>query len=312
MPYPTSYQPMRNTPRFVEYVDIFSREDIIPSAGIPDYLLLFDTFSNTNPLAQLNDAAPTKIYQRVSFYLLEGECIFEINGKGTTITKNTAVAIMPENTLKIKFISPSVQYYMIVTYPKVSNQIFRETGFTYSNARLSLRHFIAPMTVQQVRNTLRIYTDIKRDILGPDYKLKNEFLRCLLNGLMVKNINIYKFSPMPLQGNSSSRQYDVYCKFLSLLNKYAIEHRTVLFYAKALNISSKYLSFVCTCYSNKNASSWIDEAVIQKAKAMMVVHHYSLSETSDALHFSTVSSFSRYFKRVTGMTPKEYTKKSRS
>lgn len=311
MPYSSSSQPMRNTPRFVEYVDIFSREDIIPSARIKDNLLLFDTFNNLNPLERLNDAAPTKIYQRVSFYLLEGECIFDINGKQVVVTKNMVITIMPENTLKIKFVSPSVQYYMVVTYPKVSNQIFRETGFTYSNARLSLRHFISPMNVQQVRDTLRIYTDIKRDMLSPDYEFKNEFIRCLLNALMVKNINIYQFDPMPLEGDSNSRQYDVYCKFLSLLNKYAIEHRTVQFYAKALDISSKYLSFVCTSYSKKNASSWIDEAVVQKAKAMMLVHHYSLSETSEALHFTTVSSFSRYFKRVTGQTPKEFVKKSR-
>lgn len=311
MPYSSSSQPMRNNPRFVEYVDIFSREDIIPSARIKDNLLLFDTFNNLNPLERLNDAAPTKIYQRVSFYLLEGECIFDINGKQVVVTKNMVITIMPENTLKIKFVSPSVQYYMVVTYPKVSNQIFRETGFTYSNARLSLRHFISPMNVQQVRDTLRIYTDIKRDMLSPDYEFKNEFIRCLLNALMVKNINIYQFDPMPLEGDSNSRQYDVYCKFLSLLNKYAIEHRTVQFYAKALDISSKYLSFVCTSYSKKNASSWIDEAVVQKAKAMMLVHHYSLSETSEALHFTTVSSFSRYFKRVTGQTPKEFVKKSR-
>ena len=93
------------------------------------------------------------------------------------------------------------------------------------------------------------------------------------------------------------------------LEMHAVEHRTVLFYANTLGISSKYLSFVCTCYSRKNASAWIDEAVIQKAKAMILVHHYSLSETSDALHFPTVSSFSRFFKRVTNETPKMYLQK---
>ena len=42
---------------------------------------------------------------------------------------------------------------------------------------------------------------------------------------------------------------------------------------------------------------------------MILVHHYSLSETSDALHFPTVSSFSRFFKRVTNETPKMYLQK---
>ena len=93
---------------------------------------------------------------------------------------------------------------------------------------------------------------------------------------------------------------------ICLLNKHAIQQRTVQYYAECLGISSKYLSFVCTSYSKKNASAWIDEAVIQKAKAMILVHHYSLGETSEALHFPTVSSFSRYFKRVTGITPKDF------
>jgi hypothetical protein len=72
---------MRHTPRFVEYVDIFSREDIIPSAGTKDNMLLFDTFNESNPLAQLHDAPPTRIYQSINFYLMEGEVAIVINGK---------------------------------------------------------------------------------------------------------------------------------------------------------------------------------------------------------------------------------------
>lgn len=309
MPQSTTNQNMRHTPRFVEYVDIFSREDIIPSAGSKDNILLFDTFSGINPLDPLKDTPPTKIYQSVSYYLMEGEITFDINGKEKTVTRSTLVNIMPENIIKATHVSPNIRYFMVVTYPKVSNQIFKEIGLTYSNARLSLQHFITPIDVQQMQDMLRIYTDIKRDLRGPDYEYKPEFIRCLLNSMMVKNINIHQYDPLPLEGNSNSRQYDVYCRFLSLLNKHTVEHRTVRFYAEALGISSKYLSYVCTCYSKKNASAWIDEAVIQKAKAMILVHHYSLSETSESLQFPTVSSFSRFFKRITGITPREFIRK---
>ena len=291
---------------YVEYTDIFSREDIIPSAGIKDNLLLFDTFNGINPLEQLSNAISTKIYQRLSLYVTDGECQLVINGQEETIGKNTFVTIMPENTLQIRFRHPDIQYFMFVTYPKVSNQIYQETGITYSNARLSLRHFISPLSSQQLADVLQIYKDIKRDLQAPDYGFRNVYISSLLNALMIKNINIHNYNPLPLEGDSSSRQYDVYCKFLSLLNKHAIQQRTVQYYAECLGISSKYLSFVCTSYSKKNASAWIDEAVIQKAKAMILVHHYSLGETSEALHFPTMSSFSRYFKRVTGITPKDF------
>jgi AraC-like DNA-binding protein len=309
MPYAEYKQNMRHAPRFVEYVDIFSSEDITPSAGSKDNIMLFDTFAETNPLEPLRHVPSTKIYQSISYYLLEGEITYEINGKDVTLTKNTVLNVMPENTLEVKDVSPDIQYFMVVTYPKVSNQIFKEVGLTYSNARLSLQYFATPVNGQQMQDFFRIYNDIKRDMQGPDYEFKAEYIRSLLNGMMVKNINIHQYDPVPLEGNSNSRQYDVYCRFLALLNKHAIEHRTVLFYANQLNISSKYLSFVCTSYSKKNASAWIDDAVIQKAKAMILVHHYSLIETSEALHFPTVSSFSRFFKRVVGMTPREFSQK---
>lgn len=293
---------------YVEYSDIFSQAGIVPVAGIKEQLLLFDTFNGTNPLEALNNAAPIKIYQKISLFMMNGDCTLNINGKEEFVPKNFLATIMPENTFSIRFDNPEAQYFLFVTYPKLGNELYQEIGVTYSSARLSLHHFISPMTDQQLADLCKLYTDIKRDLQGDDYEMRDAYIHALLNAMMIKAINIHKYNPVPLEGDSSSRQYEVYCKFLSLLNKHAIQERTVQYYAHQLGISSKYLSFVCTSYSKKNASSWIDEAVAQKAKAMLLVHHYTLRETSQALHFPTVSSFSRYFKRVAGITPKEFAK----
>lgn len=295
--------------RYVEYVDIFSRADVLPSASIKDTLLLFDTFDGTNPLAFLHDSTTTnKLYQKICIYVTSGEYVIEINGKDTTVHACSMITIMPENITKTKSTSPDFNYFMMVVYPKLANLVYSDIGITYSNARMSLRHFISPMSTTQMQRAMQLYKDIKHDILSPDYEYKLAYIRALLNAMTIEGINVHQFNPMPLQGNSNSRQYDVYCRFLSLLNKHSIEHRSVQHYAEALGISSKYLSFVCVSYSNRNASTWIDDSVIQKAKALMVVHHYSFSEASEILHFPTVSSFNRFFKRVTGITPKMFVK----
>ena len=297
MPYSTPASSENQKTRYVEYVDVFSRKDVIPSAAIKDSLLLFDTFDGSNPLEFLyEDEAANKVYQKICIYVTSGEYVVEINGKDKTLHAGSMITIMPENITKTKSKSPDFNYFMLVI------------GVTYSNARLSLRHFISPLTSAQMQKALTLYKELKRDILGPEYEYKQVYIRNLLNVLVIESINVHRFTPMLLQGNSNSRQYDVYCRFLALLNKHSVEHRSVVHYAEALGISSKYLSFVCVSYSNKNASTWIDESVIQKAKALMLVHHYSFSETSDILHFPTVSSFSRFFKRVTGMTPKTFVK----
>ena len=295
--------------RYVEYTDIFTHGNVTPSAAIPDSLLLFDTFQGVNPLQHLYNTDEYKIYQKLCIYIIRGDATLEINGKEHHLSANMLVTIMPENMTLMTYASNDLQYFMLVTYPKLSNLIYNQIGITYSNAKLSLRHFISPLTADQVLRMLNLYNDIKFEITGADYELKEQYINCLLQALTIENINIHKYNPMPLQGgDSNSRQYDVYCHFLSLLNKHTNEHRSVNFYAKQLGISSKYLSFVCISYSKKNASTWISDAVIQKAKALMVVHNYSFNETSETLHFPTVSSFSRFFKRVTGMTPKAFVK----
>lgn len=292
--------------RFVEYVDIFSQQDVIPSAAVKDNLLCFDTFDGTNPLMFLKKEEPCKVYQKLCFHVISGEIIFEINGKEETVQAPALLSIMPENIIRILSFSTDCQFFMMVFYPKLHNLVYSDVGFTYSSARLSLKHFRSSISAEEMQRSLELYKEIKQEILAPAYDFKNIYIRSLLNALTVWSINQHAYNPMPLQGDSNSRLYDVYCRFLSLLNKHSAEHRTVQFYAQQLGISSKYLSFVCISYSKKNASTWIDESVIQKAKALMLVHHYSFNDTSAILHFQTTSSFSRFFKRVTGITPKAF------
>lgn len=294
--------------RYVEYVDVFTQRNVNPSAALKDGLLLFDSMDESTSLVTLLGEKPNKIYQKINIYITQGQAQFVINEQTTTISAGHLVTIMPENTTFIKSASTDFAYFATIVYPKLSSLIYTDIGYIYSNARLSLRHFISPISAEHMQKVKELYNEMKRDMNGADYELKEMYVRCLMDALIVENINIHKYNPMLLQGNSNSRQYDMYCRFLALLNKHASEQRTVYYYANLMGISSKYLSFVCISYSQKNASTWIDEAVIQKAKALMVVHRYSFSDTSNALHFPTVSSFSRFFKRVTGTTPKAYVK----
>ncbi|MCH5176217.1 MAG: helix-turn-helix domain-containing protein [Prevotellaceae bacterium] len=301
----------RNT-GYVEYKDIFTGEGITPSASIPNFLLFFDTFKGNDPLDAVLKDADLKIYQKFYLYLQEGEMVFEVNGKEEVIKGGSQFTIMPESIFRVKSKSLDVKYFALVIYPKLANQSYYDLGMTYCNSQLSLRHFLSPIAEDKMKHSLELYNEMKNDVLSLQYDYQDIYLRNLLNVLLIENINIHMYNPMPLKGDSNSRQYDIYCKFLAALNKHSQEHRDVRFYAELLGISSKYLSFVCISYSKKNASTWIDESVIQKARVLMMVHNYTISEISDALHFLTISSFRRFFKRVTGMTTKEYLRQQNS
>ena len=110
----------------------------------------------------------------------------------------------------------------------------------------------------------------------------------------------------PRQG--SNRGQETLHRFLSLVNEYAGQERTVNFYADQLSLSPNWLSNVVKATSGKTVMDWINVAVVQKAKLALAYSDAPVYAIADELHFASESIFSRYFKRETGLTPVEFRK----
>lgn len=95
-------------------------------------------------------------------------------------------------------------------------------------------------------------------------------------------------------------------EFMDMLSKECGKERSVEYYAKQLGITPKYLSIVCRKHMNRNASKVIDEAVVRKAKAMLMQSGLSVAEVAEKLNFVSQSFFGKYFKQRVGMSPSRY------
>ena len=78
------------------------------------------------------------------------------------------------------------------------------------------------------------------------------------------------------------------------------------FYAEKLSITPKYMSTVIKQTSGKTAGDWIDDHVLLEAKALLKSTNMTILQISDELNFPSQSFFGKYFKRLTGVSPKEY------
>ena len=94
--------------------------------------------------------------------------------------------------------------------------------------------------------------------------------------------------------------------FLSFIQKHHKEERSVDFYADKLCLTPKYLSTVIRQTSGKTAGEWIDEYVVLEAKALLKSTKMTIQQISDELNFPSQSFFGKYFKRLAGVSPKEY------
>lgn len=95
-------------------------------------------------------------------------------------------------------------------------------------------------------------------------------------------------------------------KFIEKVHEHYQRERKVSFYAKELCITAGYLSTIVANITGKTASDWIEEFVSLEAKALLKSTNMTIQQISDALNFPSQSFFGKFFKRIVGMSPKEY------
>ena len=74
----------------------------------------------------------------------------------------------------------------------------------------------------------------------------------------------------------------------------------------ALGVSPNHLNRAVKAETGRNASVWIDNARISLARELLLDRSMSMSEIAERLGFSEASYFSRFFRKVTGVSPSEF------
>ena len=119
---------------------------------------------------------------------------------------------------------------------------------------------------------------------------------------------IYRHRP-ELQAEANKpikREETLFKQFINLVSEHHRKERRVDFYAEQLFLSPKHFSTVIKKVSGKTAGQWIDEYVILEAKTLLKYSAMSIQEVAYYMNFPNPSSFGKYFKHHTGMSPSEY------
>jgi AraC family transcriptional regulator, transcriptional activator of pobA len=97
----------------------------------------------------------------------------------------------------------------------------------------------------------------------------------------------------------------IYQRFLSLVQSQSVRHHDVAYYAQMLSISSRYLNEIAND-NGDNPKILIDEQLIAEIKSLLRFSELSIEGISARLCFPDPSYMSRFFKKYTKKTPREY------
>lgn len=98
----------------------------------------------------------------------------------------------------------------------------------------------------------------------------------------------------------------LYERFVHMVHENCVKEREVQYYADQLNITAKYLSYVCKQNSGITASEWIKRYAKERIILLLENKNLNIAEIADEMKFSSRSFFTRYVKKLLGVTPSEY------
>ena len=126
------------------------------------------------------------------------------------------------------------------------------------------------------------------------------------NGVQYFRVNEDFHLPKSEAADYRPRDVDIYLCFRQAVKQYVREHYTVDDYAAILCITPKYLTTLVRRVSGQTVLKLIEQETIEEIKSMLLHTQMTAKEISAQFHFPSTSSFSRFFKRLTGMTPREF------
>jgi len=108
-----------------------------------------------------------------------------------------------------------------------------------------------------------------------------------------------------------SRHQELFRQFKTLVSRHCERERNIPYYAGQLRITPHHLSAVISRASGRSAMYWINRAVVLRAKVLLRISSLLTYEIAEHLHFANPPAFNNFFKRETGLTPKEYRERNK-
>ena len=147
------------------------------------------------------------------------------------------------------------------------------------------------------------YMSIIKDSLDRPSSCQDAELFCVCKALMLR---ICSFIEVDDDCPSDVCWNPKVSEFIDMVRKDCASHRCLSYYADKICVCSKYLSRLVVKDTGRRANEWISDATISYAKKLLAGNRLPVESIAAALSFDSPSSFCRYFKQHTGLTPLQF------
>ncbi|MFK7949002.1 MAG: AraC family transcriptional regulator [Saprospiraceae bacterium] len=215
------------------------------------------------------------------------------------------VLIIPNNTL-----------HGFVFQSNVQGDVFNFTNTFFEKSLLDAKKILLKFNQLQY-----LIFDKKTNVFHEILTLKDNLIKELTTFRIKKNyavklyfqlllLHLYRTNQeKPLQISPTENRTLVYFHaFQKLIKKNIYQTKNIQEYAMELNISTVHLNRICQALVQKSALQVVHEYLLIEAKKHLLGTSNSIAEISYFLGFKDPSHFSKFFRKIMGMSPRDFRK----
>ena len=250
---------------------------------------------------------PINLPYRSDYYkiglCLRGTARLQVNLETYEIGPNSLMLLSPYVIKQWPFMSADLE----------ALSIFFTKEFITANSNLNLdtfafferdaRHVVA-LPPAQAEAIAALLQAIEQKYDAP-HAYREEILRSLIHILLHETAPLY--SAQHVSSNAiQTRSQLIAAEFKKLVSSHYATERSLAFYADKLCITPKHLAETVREATGKRAVEWLTEAVVLEARVLLQNPALTIGQISDTLHFADQSTFGRFFRSNTGVSPASY------
>lgn len=221
------------------------------------------------------------------------------------ITRDTLLLLLPGSILHLNERTDDFR----VRFCAFSLELFSEAAYRLDPSFFHILHEHAIIRlpdriIEGVRNWFQMASYTYRD-RGNIFR--NTIIRNRLQNVLLEAFDkTQRFAPDVHSQTGTTRQADLFQRFVALVHEHCTEQREVAFYADRLCISTRYLSTIIRSVAHSTAKEFIDRSVVLEIKMLLGSTELSVQEIAYRLHLPDQSYLGRFFKKHTGVSPTEF------
>ena len=276
-----------------------SELNLIEADAIGDDIILLE-----NPIISSAFDHPFKVDVSTGVICTKGTMKGSVNLKKYITKAPCFYIVLPDQILEFGEFSEDFEGHFVVLSKKFTDGLIAQNlQDKVPLLRSVMDNPWTPLSQQELDAMLYFYRVMQMTIRMKDNPRRIDILTLLIQAFFM-GVS-HQFHKVENE-KTKSKQEAVVEDFINCVYQNFKQHRDTDFYANKLSLTPKYLSKIIKDHTGKSATEWINDYVILEAKALLQSTNMTIQQISFELNFPSQSFFGKYFKRHTGISPKEY------